>query len=315
MKMKQVLSTAMIIVSLLTLGACAASDCSKKEELDGIKTDNYQVYLSSLTEEIICLREGVAVYSLNTEPVATQPSERTKTIQIQGTEHILNYKQSEFGLYDREYYTYTTADGMIQCKYSADTSRLFMLTLKEQDTTEFVSMSQERYEQWIRQFMGQFVNEDWSQLQAQHTTYIQYEVEKGRGVRAATGFVTEYAENESLYRRNFLYRKYIGDVATEDCIIASFNLHAGQFVFTFSQHMFDNCEIDLDREMINSAVMNFVNSNIVTSYSVQNIELGTGTLQCADDNYIYTCYVTAECLLNNEEHEFVFQVTVDIPDP
>lgn len=307
---KRCLAFLMALLVLLVIPACST------EPTDEENSGNYEVYLDDANVQSgMCLTEEALRWTQDQNTALTQPKEKTKTITVNGTEYTVHYVRSDTDGMGHEYYQYSSEDDRISCKYWANNMNLYMLQLNEQDMSEFADMDQAEYEQWIQNFVSQYYTEDWDHIQPDCTTYIRYTGVNASGARAEKGFVTDFAENENLYIRDFFYCRTIGSLRSADDTSVHFNFRSNNIVAKFNRHNLDPAVLDVDYDKVSAAVNTFVSKYLYPSLHLTSIDLNAGTLTYYGDNLMCRYSVTINYSREGVQEEFTFRMLIDIPDP
>ena len=308
MKIKRLLCIALIVVLFATWPACAAVNTQESSTAPhDVPKDDYHVSLYGVIEGNSIL-QNAEMFKAPTSNKTTQPADLTKTLNIDGKDYALNYTKSEINENNEECYYYSSDDGNITAAYLASTLRIISLTLKNQDMSKFVDMDLAEYEEWIRQFVAQFSEEDWSTFLPHYATYMRGTL----GANAIPEYVTEFEEDYPLSARQFTYHSCIGDYKTTDLIRAMIDFGYKAIWFDFNHHRFDSLTVDLDMDKINTAITNFTTTNMRTGSTLKSVRYDTGTLHYIDGNFLYSCFVYAE--ISGSDNEYIYKVMVDIPD-
>jgi len=175
-----------------------------------------------------------------------------------------------------------------------------------------LKMNQQQYEQWIQDFVSQFVQEDWSKLKLACQT--QY------GGLTVDGFTSEPKGEKVPLVYRFQYNRYIGSIKSTDYISATFTIKAEDNIMRvqiwFNRHEFDSVTIlDLDMAIVEQAI-----NEHLSTYAGENIVLkswnpcGEDEMLMIDENIMLRREIDIEYTWNGMAYEANYDLIIDIPN-
>ena len=178
--------------------------------------------------------------------------------------------------------------------------------------SDFAQMNQQQYEQWIQDFVSQFVQEDCSKLKLACQT--QY------GGLTVDGFTSESKGEKVPLVYRFRYNRYIGSIKTTDSIFATFTINAEDNIMRvqiwFNRHEFDSVDVlDLDQAIIEQAINEYL-----STYAGENIALkswnvcGEDELVVINGNIMLSRSIFIKYTWKGIKYDSEYDLLIDIPD-
>ena len=245
MKIRRLICLLLSVILLLLLPACGLLD----QSADFTQPTEPQTE----TKQIICTKSMLAgLYPVLTPP---EPTQQNVTFTVDGNSYDLGYvnsSQEQFGAFC--VHLYATADKKIRCWYNTANMQLIQVNM-DMDLAAFDGMDQQQYEQWIQNFVSQFVQEDWSEYQLVCETWY-------GGVDRVPS-IEGPKEDKPVREYTFEYRKYLHSIKTTDGVDAKFTVNTKEKLMevsvNFNRHQFNGVNPpEFDMAIVDEAVETYL---------------------------------------------------------
>lgn len=267
-----------------------------------VSGNNYEIYLYQSNFPDL-LNNPVAAEVLWSPIIDPDANEMKKMIRVDGTDYEMDYDHS-YNLDQQVLWVYKTPDHSVDCLYDAYSMELVRILLVK-NRSEFETMDQQQYEQWLHTFINQFYQEDLGDYQLDCKV-----INSPHPIKDAT--LTEWG---------FKYRTYIDGIKTSDKLTAYFNLDTSEETMKvcvwFNTHSFDAVDtVNLDQTALDSAISAYLNANMREKYTLEKVTpIGEDELQCINGNIMLKRSVEITYKASGITNTCQCDLLIDIPDP
>lgn len=306
--MKKLITIFVLMSMVMAIAACNQTPGSQS-------TGAYEVYYEQQISPNYFTKDS-RIYSWpeNKDADNSPPKELVKTEKINGVDVTVNYDWTFTTSLSQTRHYYESADGKVQCVYRAKDMSLASIELREQDMSVFEDMSLEAYNQYIQNYASQYFRENWDELTLSCLTYYYEYGYESVASNVEHSFMTEFADNESLYQREFRYTKQYSGCVTTDEVKVYISFETKSIRIWFNDHQFDSFDVEIDHKSIDSAVENFFQGNLREGVTLKSWNLIRYWLMYDRGNLICRVDMKVVFKRNGLREEQGMSLIVDIPD-
>lgn len=241
-----------------------------------------------------------------------ESADKTKKIPLLfGGEEVIykNSKKNELRNVD----IYESENGMVSCRYNAETDQLTLisidnslLTIPDGNSTE------DEYKSWVERLLKRY--------DVDNTSAYRYSCQTNTVVSNADSAYQEHysyfygntKENESISSRTFDFTEYIGDYPTADRIHC--NISINRTLIKFDENKFDdNVNIVIDENKIRETVNSFISESLNSEkYSVKSSDIIDENLTVIDNKVCLNVTVEAEFSAKSDNTSLVVLVNLAV---
>lgn len=307
MKARKVISLILFFTLISIFAACAPSGDPTGSQGNtnpslSVSSNNYEIYVYKASA-MPCLDNVITAEVL--WPTVTQPEadEMKTTIRIDGSDYEMDYVRT-YNVDHMVYRMYKTADNSVDCLYNASDNELVRVLLVK-NRSDFETMDQQQYEQWLQTFVSQFFKEDWSDYQ----------------LDCKVNTSTNPATNGTVTHWEFTYRTYIDSMETTDKLTAYFKMDSNEETMDvcvwFNRHDFDSVDtVNLNQESVSNAISAYVDANMRENYTLHNCKaIGEDKLLVINGNVMLERTVEITYKTSGQTRTCNYELIIDIPDP